>query len=152
MAKATYSRSDRLGELYDELLYRPAWNNPLFGPKPNPARDEPIRMRDLLVQPAGHEGPFHPDQNASRGDAPVPILVINATSLNTGHNWRFEAVAMGEDARSRPHWVEIDKNERFLRTPYDEIKHERHPDFKLGNAVSASACVPGLFHPLAISD
>jgi NTE family protein len=152
MAKETYSRSDRLGELYDELLYRPAWNNPLFGTPPDPPRQDPIRMRDLLVQPAGHEGPFHPDQNASRGDAPVPVLVINATSLNTGHNWRFEAVAMGEDARRRPHWVEIDKNERYLRTPYDEIEHERHSNFKLGNAVSASACVPGLFHPLAISD
>jgi NTE family protein len=152
MARADYSRSDRLGELYDELLYRPAWNDPLFGDPPDSPRSDPIRMRDLLVQPPGHEGPFHPDQNVDRGDTPVPVLVINATTLNTGHNWRFEAVAMGEPARDRPHWVEIDKNERYLRTPYDEGGHERHRDFTLGNAVSASACVPGLFHPLAISD
>jgi predicted acylesterase/phospholipase RssA len=43
MAKTNYSRSDRLGELYDETFYRPAWDRP---------RDTMIEMRELLIAPA----------------------------------------------------------------------------------------------------
>ena len=150
MRKADYSRSDRLGELYDELLYRPAWNNPLFSAPPAP-RTTPIEMRELLVQPAGHDGPFHPEKHNEGRDAPVPMLLVNATSLNTGHNWRFEATAMGEPLRSHERWVEIDKNARYARTHWDELS-EHQANFPLGMAVAASACVPGLFHPLAVSD
>ena len=42
MRRADYSRSDRLGELYDEVFYRPAWDEPLFGPpapQGEPGRD-----------------------------------------------------------------------------------------------------------------
>src|ERR671922_263111 len=37
-------------------------------------------------------------KNAARR-APVPILLLEATTLNTGHNWRFEAMYMGEPER-----------------------------------------------------
>jgi NTE family protein len=59
---------------------------------------------------------------------------------------------MGEPRRDDPLRVEIDKKPIRLRRPdnYDIIvPHQR--DFSLGHAVAASAAVPGIFHPLAIS-
>lgn len=152
MRRADYSRSDRLGELYDELLYRPAWNNPLFSDPPDEPRTTPIEMRELVIRPSGRDDDFHPEEdNATRREAPVPVLLINATSLNSGHSWRFEAVAMGEPLRSDERWVEIDKNTRYARTRYEDMTPVQ-ANFPLGVAVAASACVPGLFHPLAISE
>src|SRR5262245_56833388 len=153
MRRADYSRSDRLGELYDEVFYRPAWDAPLFGPAaPRENPDGMVQVRDLLVRPAGAAPGFNPFRdNAQRENAPVPVLIVNATSLNTGHAWRFEAVRMGEYPRDEEYWVEIDKNKRLEVTDWENIApHQR--SFELGLAVAASSCVPGLFHPLAVSN
>ncbi len=145
MRKADYSRSDRMGELYDERFYKPAWNKPIFGEKPaeliNP--DGMIQMRDLDIRPHGGTGGVR--------DNAVPVLIVNSTSLNTGHNWRFLASGMGEDPRSSEEWVAIDKNMRYETSNWDDIAPHQQT-FELGLAVAASACVPGLFHPLAVSD
>jgi NTE family protein len=84
--------------------------------------------------------------------AKVPILLINATALNNGHNWRFEASTMGEPRADDEVSMDIDKSIR-LRPPssYDAMI-KRQQDVELGLAVAASACVPGIFNPLAISD
>ena len=53
-------------------------------------------MPDLLVRPAGRRTGFSlADENWLR-EAKVPILVLNATTLNTGHTWQFTASWMGE--------------------------------------------------------
>jgi NTE family protein len=161
MALASYSRTNRIGELYDGTFYRPAWNEPLFGPRPA-ARRSMIQMQELKVQPPGAPDNFNPVTHNAGRQAPVPILVLNATTLNTGHNWRFEAVGMGEpdlapqaadgsaandpreDARR-----EIDRNDRLRWTRYDDLP-EKYAQFELGYAVAASSCVPSLFHPLPI--
>ena len=163
MARGDYSRSDRLGELYDETFYRAAWNDPLFGDRPDPPRRTMIEMRELLITPAGAPD-FNPlEQNEGR-NAPAPILVINATSLNTGHNWRFEVVGMGEPDRAEagvPELAaesdpredarrEIDRNQRLRWTRYERLA-ENQARFELGLAVAASACVPTLFHPLPVT-
>src|SRR5262249_7879260 len=71
MALPTYTRTDRVGELYERRFYAKAWGN-------RPKTNGRIRMRDLLIAPAGHEGRFDPDvENASR-NAPVPILLLEA--------------------------------------------------------------------------
>lgn len=160
MSLANYSRSDRLAELYDEFFYRP-----ILSPK----SEEMIKMRDLKINPGGK--PAHPDEfNHSppqhflaklpvfkrfvENDAcKLPILLINATSLNNGHNWRFEASRMGEpDAVASKSLFMIDKNCRFNRPRRYEDMPEKPSNTKLGHAVAASACVPALFHPLAISE
>ena len=155
MAKTNYSRSDRLGELYDETFYRPAWDGP---------RDAMIEMRELLIAPAGERPDFNPVEGNARRNAPVPILLINATSLNTGHNWRFEAVGMGEPDRAEGEASgeaaqedpredarrEIDRNERYRWTHYSLLQPDQ-ANFELGYAVAASACVPTLFHPLPVT-
>lgn len=151
MAGPTYSRSTRIGEVYDETFYRPAWDNPLFAAEPATRPGERIRLQDLVIRPPEAPEGFSPLRRPRRPNAPIPILLMNATSLNTGHNWRFEAVRMGEDGRRRPHWVEIDKNMRLETTRWEELPAE-HRDVELGAAVAASSCVPGLFHPLSFGD
>jgi NTE family protein len=164
MAKATYSRSDRIGDLYDKLFYKPAWG------KERPKRwfglaDTQIALNELKIKPRGEKDGFRPDEdNVRREHAKVPIILINATTLNTGHNWRFEAVRMGEplpdDDTAREVYANVDKNMRLEPGYFEADTSSSKPhraitsaqrDFPLAVAVAASACVPGLFHPLAIS-
>jgi predicted acylesterase/phospholipase RssA len=145
MALPHYSRSNRIGELYDSYLYRG-----VFGA----GRDKPIEMRELKIQPKNdphHDGfnPTMPGHNDGRV-AKVPVLLINATTLNTGHNWRFLASRMGEQPHATAFADDIDKNARLQRGEYDKIVEDQQ-DFQLGIAVAASAGVPLLFPPLPIS-
>ncbi len=150
MAKRDYSRSDRIGDIYGETFYGPTWDKPLFSADPAPRNRDQIEMRELKIQPPGAPADFSPLRAPLREEAPVPILLINATSLNSGHNWRFEAVRMGEDPRTRRRWIEIDKNKRFQSVRWEQLSPHQQ-NFELGRAVAASACVPGLFQPLAVS-
>ncbi len=142
MALSNYSRSDRIGELYDELIYRPAWA---------PDRKGRIEMRELLIRPKGAPENFYPRTDNTARQAKVPILILNATTLNTGHDWRFEASRMGEPPGGSRIAQEIDKNVRLRRPPSynDIVPHQQN--IELGLAAAASACVPAIFHPLALS-
>lgn len=143
MSLPNYSRSDRIGELYDRYVYRPVLDS---------QRTAPLEMRELKIRPKGVAPDFHPDRDNAGRRAKVPILLINATTLNTGHNWRFEASRMGEPPRSSHVAGDIDKNVRLRRPPSYDAVIAKQQSIELGLAVAASACVPGLFHPLAISD
>lgn len=141
-----YSRSDAIGELYDSEIYAPLID----------VGDRPIGMRDLLINPKDiPNGEFKPGHetlgNKSRTHK-VPVLVLNATSLNSGHNWCFTASWMGEVPPRNEYFRDMDKKDRYRRVYYDEIETRKEKDFKLGKAVAASAGVPGLFPPLAISN
>ena len=142
MSKPDYSRSDRIAELYDELLYRSVLSNV----------STPVQMRELKIFPPGSRRDFHPRNDNGERQAKVPILIVNATTLNSGRNWHFTAQTMGEPATSAQD--EIDRKAIRLRRPrpsYDNMV-ERQQDFPLGHAVAASACVPGIFPPFSISD
>lgn len=158
MASPRYSRSDRIGDLYDRYLYKPAWEEPR--PRRSWGRETQVELRELLVRPSGEPADFDPETGNAGRRAKVPILLLNATSLNSGNGWRFEAVRMGEplprDERLRAVVGEVDKNLRlepgyFGARPDRPQVPERQRDFPLGLAVAASAGVPGLFQPLAIS-
>jgi predicted acylesterase/phospholipase RssA len=146
MALPTYTRTDRVGELYERRFYSKAWGD-------RPKANGRIRMRDLLIEPKGHEGKFDPDDENAGRNAPVPILLLEATTLNTGHNWRFEAMYMGEpprqgtaDASLRE---DVDKNTILERTKWADLP-EACRDFPLGSAVASSACFPGGFPPMLV--
>jgi len=147
MRQPDYSRSDRMAELYDQLIYQTAF--PREGGRP-------IEMRELKIFPPG-QPQFHPRRdNVVRG-AKVPILLLNATTLNTGRNWHFNAQSMGEpiryDANGQPIHGEADtKPLRLRRAESYAGMVTRQQKSPLGHGVAASACVPGLFHPLAISE
>src|SRR5690606_14698542 len=81
--------------------------------------------------------------------AKVPILVLNATALNTGHNWQFTATWMGEPPAGIN--AEVDANYRLRRMYYRDAPAP-HDRMRLGYAVAASACVPGIFEPLALAN
>ncbi|MGD8570164.1 MAG: hypothetical protein PVJ39_18910, partial [Gammaproteobacteria bacterium] len=147
MSFRNYSRSDAMGEIYDEHIYRHMLKN----------GKSPISMTDLLIQPNGQENQFHPYNkafaftNADRKHK-VPILVLNASSLNTGHNWVFTAAKMGEVPPRDVDFRDLDKKDRYRRVRYEEIDTSKRPqDFPMGKAVAASAGVPGLFPPLPVS-
>ena len=159
MASRRYSRSDRIGDLYDLYLYNPAWEGER--PKTRWGASTQVEMRELLIEPPGVGEGFKPDEDNHLLSAKVPILLLNATTLNSGRHWRFEAVRMGEPLPDNPEMRRVvedaDKNIR-LEQGYFEPREgkprvtEPQRDFPLALAVAASACVPGLFHPLAISN
>ncbi|HHM05607.1 MAG TPA: patatin family protein [Gammaproteobacteria bacterium] len=139
-----YSRSHRIGELYESELYA------CIGDDETP-RTEPRTMNELLITPADHpvpDEPFKPRYSNWRRRARVPVLLLNATSLNTGHSWHFTARWMGEP----PDLIgpEVDVNERYRRLWYQQAPKAEHKGYRLGYAVAASACVPGLFEPLSL--
>lgn len=156
-----YSRSDRIGDLYDRCIYKPAWGEPRDSNRYG--IEKQIELHELLIEPEGIEG-FHPDEGNTGRRNKVPILVVNATSLNSGHNWRFEATRMGEplpdDPAQQALVAAVDKNVRLQQSYFDPADapagaprvSERQRDFPLALAVAASAAVPAVFHPLAISD
>ena len=146
MVRPTYSRTDRAGEIYEERFYARAWRG-------RPKRDGRIAMRDLLIQPHGHPEPFNPDTGNQTRRARVPILLLEATTLNTGHNWRFEAMYMGEPPRQQSTdsaiRADIDKNVILERSRWTDLEPACQ-NFPLGAAVVASACFPGGFPPMQI--
>ena len=146
MALPTYTRTDRIGALYEKRFYAKAWGD-------RPKRGGRIAMRDLLIQPKGHQGAFDPDDANAARKAPVPILLLEATTLNTGHNWRFEAMYMGEPPRQgttdQSAREDVDKNTILQRTKWADLP-EACRDFPLGSAVVSSACFPGGFPPMIV--
>jgi predicted acylesterase/phospholipase RssA len=133
-----YTSTRRLGELYEEQIYA------RVADKHTGER----WLNDLLVQPEGATSEFNPKLDNWRRRAKVPILILNATALNTGHNWQFTASWMGETPAGVT--SDIEANDRFRRLYYWQAPPE-HQKVRLGHAVAASACVPGLFEPLALS-
>jgi predicted acylesterase/phospholipase RssA len=137
-----YTRTDRAADLLDELFY---------GPLRSETEEEgrPWRMPELLIAPAGGAGFSLRYDNWMRS-AKVPMLVLNATALNTGHNWQFTASWMGSPVIATDEHV--DASRRLRRVYYEDTPEDpelRAP--RLATAVSASACVPGLFPPVRIT-
>jgi hypothetical protein len=132
-----YRRSHRLGELYEEELYS----------KVDDGRTGTGRvMQQLLLTPQEEPEGFKPKFSNWRRRAKVPVLLLSSTTLNSGHNWHFTASWMGEPPGLL---AEFDVNERYRRLYYDEAPAFLR-DYRLGHAVAASACVPGMFEPLTI--
>lgn len=127
---SSYSRTARIGELYEKELY----GNP------------EIFINDLRIFPLGVSD-FNPRIHNWERQNKVPMLVLNATTLNTGHNWQFTASYMGESPYSIDN--EVDGNWRYRRMYYGEAP-DKYKRVRLGLAVGASACVPGLFEPIAM--
>jgi len=141
-----YTRTMRAGELYESAIFSKVKDDGETGPR---------WLNGLYVCPLGDDG--QPDKNFNlKTDnwsrrAKVPNLILNTTSLNTGHNWQFTASWMGEPPAGID--SEIDGNDRLRRLYYDaEDTPRSHRQIRLGHAVGASACVPGLFEPLMLDE
>ena len=149
MYSRSYSRSDRLAELYTRYLFAPLVECDLL-----PA----IPLRRTVIQPHGEACQFKPFASTNGRTAndrrcnKVPVLLLNTTTLNTGHNFRFTSTWMGEvptqGARKK-----IDQNTRLRRAWFSRDNlPPKYEELPLGIAVAASTAVPGVFHPLALTD
>jgi predicted acylesterase/phospholipase RssA len=140
-----FSRSDRMAELYDEYFYDRVSAHPR------------ICLDELKIHPPGEPADFNPrHDNRDRG-AKVPALIINATTLNSGRNWQFSVVDAGEHEPDtileREQVDEYDKSILFKAFRYDAKElPEKYRHIPLSVAVAASACVPGIFPPLPLTD
>lgn len=130
-----YTTTKRLSELYERHLYARIED------------DQERVLRKLVIKPKGDEDCKPKYDNWKRSNK-VPILILNATTVNTGHNWQFTASWMGEP----PAFIdsEIDANYRLRRMYLESEAPAPHRDIRIGDAVAASACVPGLFTPLEL--
>jgi predicted acylesterase/phospholipase RssA len=135
-----YSRTERAGELYEKHLFS----------ETNPGTEQ-FWLNRLFITPADerNNAKFRPKYDNWRRESKVPILVLNATTLNTGHNWQFTASWMGEPPAETGN--NIDANYRLRRMYYSEAPQD-YQNIRLGYAVAASACVPGIFDPLSFPD
>jgi predicted acylesterase/phospholipase RssA len=140
-----YSRTTRAAELYEKHLYARVQDGHGTGER---------WLNDLMISPRTQENgdvfndkAFAPKYQNWRRDAKVPILVLNAATLNTGHTWQFTASWMGEAPAGID--SEIDGNDRLRRMYYPDAP-EDHQKIRLGQAVGASAAVPGVFEPLTM--
>jgi predicted acylesterase/phospholipase RssA len=132
-----YTRTLYLGQLFERFFYRKA------------ARTEkPLWLNDLKIHPQDESKDFLPRLDNWRRAAKAPVLLLNATTLNTGHNWQFAVSWMGEPALAAGG---VDSNDLLRRMYYDEAP-PRYRKIRLGEAVVASACVPALFDPIEFSE
>jgi predicted acylesterase/phospholipase RssA len=133
-----YTRTMHLGHLFERHIY-------------SHVRDGnagPRWLNELYITPKEEAPDFNPKLDNWQRSAKAPILLLNATTLNTGHNWQFTVSWMGEPplGASSP----IDRNDILRRLYYWEapVAHQR---IRLGHAVAASACVPALFDPVELA-
>jgi predicted acylesterase/phospholipase RssA len=169
-----YTRTLRVGELYERELFSyvedikdvkddkdGGFRSPRTGPKwlpdwlarPLGYKREARFLDELMIHPklsgGGKDTDFNPRNHNWRRRNKVPILVLNTTSLNTGHIWQFTASYMGEPPT--PINKDIDSNFRLRRMYYKDAP-EGYRKIRLGTAVAASSCVPGLFEPILLDD
>lgn len=133
--RAYYTRTRRVGELLDQFFFREQGSS------------RPRALRDLRISVPG-ESDFNPKTGNWKRRDKVPVLLLNATTLNTGHNWQFAATWMGEPPNETE--LEIDCNNRLRRLYYRDAPTPELSGLPLGQAVAASACVPMIFEPVAL--
>lgn len=168
-----YSRSDRMAELYNEHLYLPLWKK-ITGQ----SDASNIYLREIAINPVPQLHPasaagasFNVQTYNQDAACKIPILTINATTLNTGHPWHFTGAWAGEPAAKKPITQTIDTNVTLEQLRFDgqdryqpgqrpaltdsgreKKRKEKLDDLSLADAVAASACVPGIFYPMSIHD
>jgi predicted acylesterase/phospholipase RssA len=140
--------NDQKGALDPEMAAR-ALDEQFYQPLTETAK--PVYMHELPFIPADHDKAlagseqFHPGRhNWLRADK-VPVLVLNATTVNTGHAWQFTPTWMGESP-----WAVHEAADSIPRLEWSWYEPAKGWQMELGRAVAASACVPGIFAPLEI--
>lgn len=79
----------------------------------------------------------------------MPSLVLNATTMNTGHCWQFTVSSLGETPFALH--KEVDSVPRLRRAWYRPATgNDPGRRVTLGEAVAASAAVRGIFEPITL--
>jgi|GEM_PF-1690402 len=139
MRGSDYSNTERLAELLERHFYRP-----IFKTQDDNGDNTPISLRKINIRP--HSG------NTSAGTR-NPLLIINATCLNTGHLWQFTNLSVGEQCMTKGlgrHPIGLLPKFRFEDERLTIEQRKILYNITLGQAVAASSCVSGIFEPLQI--
>lgn len=110
-------------------------------------------MHDLPFTPSDHDPTlahtkdFHPGRHNWLRTNKVPVLILNATTVNTGHGWQFTPTWMGESP-----WAIHEAADSIPRLEWSWYSPAAGWQIDVARAVAASACVPGVFTPLEIKD
>lgn len=132
--------SEKIAEALEQEFYSPYME-----------RSGEIWMDEIKVNPKDHDpnwkdqGPFNPKRHNWQRKHKVPSLVLNSTTMNTGHCWQFTVSSMGETPFAMH--KEVSGVPRLRRSWYSSDRRMR-----LGKAVAASAAVPAVIEPLVISN
>jgi len=108
-----------------------------------------LEMHELPFTPKDHDeklagpGDFNPVQHNWLRRDKVPVLILNATTVNTGHGWQFTPTWMGESP-----WSIHGAADSVPRLQWFWYQPAAGWHMSLSRAVAASACVPGVFSPL----
>ena len=132
MLASDYSSSQRLAKLFDTCFFAPAEG------------DGRTLLKDLPIRPR------------AGADAATPVLLLNATALNTGHQFQMTGSFVGEPEVSSvvggtaamPMLPRLAMDDTTLSPRQRKRLHQ----LSLGEAVAASCCVPGLFEPFSLDD
>jgi predicted acylesterase/phospholipase RssA len=131
---------EKIADVLEEYFYRPLWPG-----------DGPIQMDQLAFSPKDHDAAltrseeFNPAKHNWLRAHKVPALILNATTVNTGHAWRFTPTWMGESP-----WSIHESADSIPRLEWSKYDKSAGWQIRLARAVAASACVPMVFAPLRI--
>jgi predicted acylesterase/phospholipase RssA len=131
---------EKTADALEEYFYRPLWPD-----------DGPIQMDQLAFSPKDHDATltgseeFNPAKHNWLRAHKVPALILNATTVNTGHAWRFTPTWMGESP-----WSIHESADSIPRLEWSKYDKSAGWQIRLARAVAASACVPMVFAPLRI--
>jgi predicted acylesterase/phospholipase RssA len=131
---------EKTARALERLFYSPKWQG-----------DGPIYMHELAFTPADHNpvlvgsNSFNPARHNWLRAHKVPALILNATTVNTGHAWQFTSTWMGEAP-----WSIYEAADSVRRLQWSNYNVAAGWKIELGRAVAASACVPGVFAPLQL--
>ena len=134
--------TEKIAAALEKYFYGPLWND-----------GKPLFMHHLPFKPVDHdpvltgEADFNPAKHNWLRCDKVPMLVLNATTVNTGHAWQFTPTWMGESP-----WSTHPAADSVPRLQWHWYDPGSKWQMELARAVAASACVPGLFEPLRIDD
>jgi hypothetical protein len=98
---------------------------------PERQRQRPLHFDELAILPKGGPKGFEPKKHNWRRKAKVPVLMLNAATLNTGHAWQYTASFMGES----PHAIDpnVDGTNRLRRVCYGDAP-SAHRQVRMGQA------------------
>jgi hypothetical protein len=130
---------EQAADALDKHFYGPLW----------PSHSGPILMNELVFTPADRNpaltgpGQFNPSKHNWLRTHKVPALILNATTVNTGHAWHFTPTWMGESP-----WAVHEAADSIPRLQWSTYDQGVGWQIRLGRAVAASAGVPMVFAPL----